>query len=514
MALDPAARGRSNRDAASSAEPLLRLEGICKRFGVLKANDEISLTLRAGEIHAIIGENGAGKTTLMNILYGIYQADSGTVLRHGEPLRLRSPSEAIKAGISLVSQHFLLIERHTVAENLALGLPQSGWWFARQRIARDVEILARDYGLDLDLNARVSDLAPGLRQRLEIVKALLRRSRILILDEPTSVLTPQEATRLFQVLRRLREQGCAIVFISHKLDEVLALSDRISVLRKGRLELTVDRAQASAAALSRAMIGSELAPPAPRAAAAESSVRLRVDGLRLGPRAGPVSFSVHRGEIFGIAGVAGNGQVELAQALTGLRPAGGARIALDGDDLEGLDPIGFREKGVAHIPEDRNHLGVVPSMTVEENVLLCWLHRPSFRRGPLLAWKDIGRVATDLIERYRIATPSRLTRTSLLSGGNVQKLILGRELLDRPRLIIAVHPTYGLDVQATAQVHRCFLEEAAEGAAVILISEDLEEIMSLSDRIGVLFNRTLMGIAPRAEARVERLGLWMAGDRS
>ena len=488
------------------------MEGIRKRFGGVCANDDISLSVRAGEIHAIVGENGAGKTTLMNILYGIYQGDSGRIFVSGRPCVVSSPQDAIRLGISLVSQHFLLVEHHTVAENLALALPALGWMFSRRKIASEMARITSEYGLALDVDATVSDLAPGVRQRLEIVKALMRKSTILILDEPTSVLTPQEAEKLFRVLRRLREQGCAILFISHKLDEVLALSDRISVLRKGKLVNTFDRAGANKAELSRAMMGREIPFTATWTQPPESAPRLRVDGLALADGSEPISFKIGRGEILGIAGIAGNGQKELAHALTGLQPVGTARITLDEDDLDGRNATGFREKGVAHIPEDRNHMGVVPSMSVEENVLLCRLPRKSFRRGPLLAWKEIGRVTDGLIGEYQIATPSRGTQTSLLSGGNVQKLILARELLDQPRLIVAVHPTYGLDVQATLQVHQYFGEQARRGAAVLLISEDLEEVMTLSHRIGVLFRNKLVAIVQREEATVEQLGLWMAGE--
>ncbi len=500
------------RSSERANEEVLRLEGISKRFGPLKANHNISLGVSGGEIHAIIGENGAGKTTLMNILYGIYQADAGTIHVRGKACVMRSPTEAIKAGIGLVSQHFLQVENHDVAENLALSLPRSGWLFSRRRIAGEVEKISREFGLNLDLGKKVADLTPGLRQRLEIIKALMRRSSILIFDEPTSVLTPQEVQRFFEVLRRLREQGCAILFISHKLEEVLELSDRISVLRKGELIGTFDTARSSKTELSRAMMGREITFTVSPPVSGEGRARLRVDGLALASDSSPISFTIGSGEILGIAGVAGNGQRELAHALTGLQSTGTARITLDERDLKGRNVAGFRENGTAHIPEDRNDMGVVPSMTVEENVLLCWLHRKAFRKGPFLAWKKIGETAESLIQDYQIATPSRRTRCSLLSGGNVQKLVLARELLESPRLIVAVHPTYGLDLQATAQVHRYLCETAAKGTSILLISEDLVEVMTLSHRIGVLFNKRLMGVVARDEARVERLGLWMAGE--
>jgi general nucleoside transport system ATP-binding protein len=494
--------------------PLLRLESITKRFGSIEANRDVSLALQAGEIHAIVGENGAGKTTLINILFGIYQADSGTIFVEGNPTMISSPRKAIELGIALVSQHFLLVERHTVAENLALALPSLGVRFSPARMSKRLSILNQAYGIGLELDTRVTDLSPGQKQRVEIAKALLRQSRLIVLDEPTSVLTPQEARELFQILGRLRQKGCAILFISHKLDEVLAISERISILRKGRLIETVLRQDADKIRLSRAMMGSAVSLPAKPETVVRSEARLVVEQMTLGETAAPVSFQIASGEILGIAGVAGNGQSELAQTLTGLRHAGKAQITLDGYPLQGLDAKQFHARGVAHIPEDRNRLGIVPSMSVEENFLLRWINLVAFRMGPFLRLGKLRRAAENAVNAYSIVTPSVQTRTSLLSGGNIQKLIFARELSEKPQLIVAVHPTYGLDVQAIAQVHRCLLDQAANGAAVLLISEDLEELMLLSDCIAVLFNKQIIAKVARADAKIEHIGLWMTGHET
>jgi simple sugar transport system ATP-binding protein len=491
---------------------LLRLEGISKRFGIFTANEDISFSLMAGEIHAVVGENGAGKTTLMNILYGIYQADHGRLFFDGKQVSASSPAEAIKLGISLVSQHFLLVERHTVAENLALALPGLGFFFSLQQIERAMAPLKGEYGLDLDLKAKVASLSLGQRQRLEIAKALLRKSRIIILDEPTSVLSPPETEDLFAILKKIRSRGCGILFISHKLDEVLSISDRISILRRGRLVKTVAREDADKLQLTQAIVGSEVELPRRISGSGKKPERLRVDGLTLGVKTPPLSFAMARGEILGIAGIAGNGQAELAEALTGLRPTAGARIALDGEELGGKNATWFQQRGVAHIPEDRNHTGIVPSMSVEENFLLRWLHFKTFQKGPLLAWTTIRREVIRLIGEYQVSTPSPDTRAGLLSGGNVQKLILARELFSGPRLMVAMHPTYGLDVRAIAQVHQSFLDQAAQGTCILLISEDLDELFALADRVAVLFEKRWMGVLDREVADRHQLGRWMTGE--
>jgi ABC-type uncharacterized transport system ATPase subunit len=497
---------------AKAPSPLLRIEGVTKSFGSVRANDAISLELHAGEIHALVGENGAGKTTLMNILYGIVQPDEGSILVEGKPVTIRNPRDALRLGFGLVSQHFLLVERHTVAENLALALPRLGFRFSPSQIARELEPVALEFGFSLELNTPVDQLSPGQRQRVEIAKFLLRRSRLVILDEPTSVLTPKEANELYEVLRRLRRTGCGIIFISHKIDDVLAVSDRISVLRHGKIVLETKAESTDLSTVSFAMVGRTVTPPRRPPRTADDEVALRVEEIRLGPRSPPLSFAINRGEILGIAGVAGNGQSELAMCLTGLMRVRTGKLELCGEDLAGLDAARFRQAGVAHIPEDRNRMGIVPSMTVEENFSLRWLDVPQFHRGPVIRRGQVRRRATELISEYHIAAPSPRTRVSLLSGGNVQRLILARELTGRPHLIVAVHPTYGLDVQAIAQVHQALLDQAALGTAVVLISEDLQELMALADRIAVLFEKRIIGMTHRRAVQLEQLGLWMAGQ--
>jgi simple sugar transport system ATP-binding protein len=492
------------------------MRDITKRFPGVVANDRVSFEVRAGEVHALLGENGAGKTTLMNILYGLYHPDEGGVYLSGESVRLVSPRDAMKRGIGLVAQHFHLARRHTVAENIALGLPDTPMLFPTRALERRLTELGEHYGLSVDPKARIWQLSPGEQQRVEILKALVQGAKILILDEPTSVLTPQEADRLFAVVEQMRADGEAVIFISHKLDEVMEIADTITVLRKGRVEGTLKRSEVNPSKLARLMVGRDVATPERKenSPSEKSVVRLvgvwcknarGVDALK------DISFEVRHGEILGVAGVAGNGQGELIEVLTGLRQPTHGRIALDGTDITLLGVKGLFEAGVAHIPEDRNHMGIVPSMSVAENLVLRQYRYKPFSKGMLLDWSAVTGFVRDAIKGYEIATPSKDTVARLLSGGNVQKLILARELSGEPRLVVASHPTYGLDVSATALTHRLLLEQRERGAGVLLVSEDLEELMKLSDRIMVFFAGRVMGIVESAEADRERLGLLMAG---
>jgi general nucleoside transport system ATP-binding protein len=492
------------------------MRGITKRFPGVVANDRVSFGVRPGEVHALLGENGAGKTTLMNILYGLYQPDEGEVLLSGRPVRLRSPRDAARHGVGLVAQHFHLARRHTVAENIALGLPGTPFWRPTARLEQDIRDLGARYQLPVDPKARIWQLSPGEQQRVEIVKALLQRAKLLILDEPTSVLTPQEADSLFGVLRTMRAAGEAVVFISHKLHEVLDIADRITVLRRGRVVATLGRGQADAPELARLMVGREPPPLRRKARPPGKAPLLVLSGVRVrGDRGGValdgLELSVSEGEILGVAGVAGNGQKELIDVLTGLRRPEAGTVTLAGRDVTRLDARGLFEAGVAHIPEDRNHMGVVPSMTVAENLVLRQYRYPPFARGPLLDWSAVTRFADAAIREYQVATPGRSARTRLLSGGNVQKLILARELSGEPRLVVAAHPTYGLDVQATTTTHNLLLAQRERGAGVLIVSEDLDELLKLSDRVAVLFSGRLIGVAAAAETTPEALGLWMTG---
>lgn len=492
-----------------TSPPLLRLTDITRSFPGVIANNRVSVDFHAGEVHALLGENGAGKTTLMNILYGLYAPDSGEIRFEGRPVRVGSPAQALKLGIALVPQHPLLVEQHTVAENLALGL-RGGFLLTRRRLLEKLRERLAGHPLQVELEARVENLSAGEKQRLEILRALLLGARVLILDEPTSVLTPQESASLFEQLARLKAQGLAIVFISHKLDEVLAHSDRITVLRAGKKVGELPAREASKEQLVRLMLGRE-AVPRPRLAPPQPGVRLEVTDLEVRsdqglPAVRQARFTVAPGEILGIAGVAGSGQRELVEALTGLRPFRG-HVHLEGQPLEGLSPARLFEWGVAHVPEERP-AGTVPSLSVAENLALrTW--RTKLRRGPWLDRERLERQATELIQAYQIATPGPSTPLRLLSGGNIQRAVLARELAGSPRLLIAVHPTYGVDVGATEQVHRLLIQRAQEGMSVLLVTEDLDELFALSHRVAALYQGELRGPWPAGEVDVERLGRMM-----
>ncbi|MCA9836902.1 MAG: ABC transporter ATP-binding protein [Trueperaceae bacterium] len=497
----------------------LSMKGITKRFPGVLANDNVSFDVRPGEVHALLGENGAGKTTLMNILYGIYQADSGSMSINGKPVQFRSPKDAMREGIGLVAQHFHLARRHSVAENIGLGLGGTHFFYPVRALETQIKTLGETYGLAVDPKAKVWQLSPGEQQRVEILKALIQGAKILILDEPTSVLTPQEAESLFAVLRRMRAEGEAVIFISHKLDEVMEIADRITVLRKGAVVTSMDKAEASPELLAQHMMGKAVAPLRPKTKPPVAKNVLELKNVSVKNKRGmnalkSVSFELHHGEILGVAGVAGNGQAELIEILTGLHQPNEGQIMLDGKDITSLNAKGLFEAGVAHIPEDRNHMGVVPSMTVSENLVLRQYRYPPFVQMGLLNWAKVNSFAQSSIKDYQIATPSRDTLTRLLSGGNVQKVILARELSGEPRLVVAAHPTYGLDVSATALTHDLLLKQRERGAGVLLVSEDLDELLKLADRILVLFAGELMGVVDAATTSRETIGLLMVGRRA
>lgn len=496
----------------------LAVRNITKAFPGVVANDRITLEVRAGEIHALLGENGAGKTTLMNILYGIYQPDAGEIFLDGRAVRIRSPRDAIAWGIGMVPQHFLLVRRHTVAENIALALAQLPFFFPLRQIEPRIRELSERYGLRVDPRANIWQLSVSEQQRVEILKALLRGAEILILDEPTSVLTPQEVSRLFTGLHRMKEDGHAVIFITHKLDEVMAVADRVTVLRRGKVIATLPIAQADKRTLARMMVGREIEFQVRKTPAVAGGEVLNVENLwvrndRGLPAVRGVSFAVSRGEILGIAGVAGNGQHELVEALSGLRPPAQGRIVVLDGEITGRSAREVHEAGVAHIPEERIRMGIVPPMTVAENLVLKQYRYSPFSRGPLIVPDAVIKFARQMIAEYEIASPSPHTPARLLSGGNIQKLILARELAGQPWLIIAAHPTFGLDVRATEQIHTLLLRRRQEGAGILLVSEDLEEILMLSDRIAVMFGGEIMGIVQPETVQGETLGLMMTGQR-
>ena len=487
------------------------MRGIVKRFGDVVANDGVDFTLAPGTIHALLGENGAGKTTLMRILYGLAAPDAGEIYVEGARAEIGSPKDAIRAGVGMVTQHFALVAPMTVAENIALG-DEGGFRLDRRAARARVGEASERVGIRVDPEARVADLSVGEQQRVEIVKALSRNARILILDEPTAVLVPQQVEALFAALRRLRDDGLAVVFISHKLREVMAISDEVTVLRHGRVEGTVATRETDERELGRMMVGRPMTAVARSDDSAPGEAVLRVEGLSapgaLGlPAVRDVSFEVRAGEILGVAGVSGNGQTELAELLSGMRPPTAGRVTVGGVDVTGADPAAVTAAGIGRIPEDRR-ASVVRELSVAYNLVLEELD--VYRRGPFLDERRIRRRADELIERFAIkARPDDPVGT--LSGGNMQKVLLARVIARGPRVLVVAQPTQGLDVGATEYVRSQLLAQRAAGAAVLLISEDLEELLSLSDRLVVMYEGEIVGRFEREEVDVEQLGLLMAG---
>jgi ABC-type uncharacterized transport system ATPase subunit len=497
--------------------PILELHGVTKRFPGVLANDHIDLTLNQGEILALLGENGAGKTTLMNILYGLYHPDEGQIVVRGQAASLHGPQDAIALGIGMVHQHFMLVPVFTVAENVMLGVEEQHYGVLdRQSVARKIVGISTQYGLQVNPEAYVKDLGVGLQQRVEIIKLLYRHADILILDEPTAVLTPQEADDLFQVLRNLKAQGKSIIFITHKLREVLAIADRITVLRGGKVVGTAEPAKTNSAELARMMVGREVILSVNKKPAQPGPAMMIVQDLRVlddrkNPAVDGVSFEVHAGEVLGIAGVQGNGQTELVEALTGLRPASAGQASVAGHDITHAEPRTIAELGVAHVPEDRQADGLVLSYPVEDNLVLNEYYRPPFAHGIALDQHAIEAAASTRAKQYDVRTPSILVPVSNLSGGNQQKVIVAREFSRPLKLLIASQPTRGLDVGSIEYIHNRIVEKRDAGTAVLLVSNELDEILSLSDRIAVMYKGKIIDTLPAAGVTKEALGLLMAG---
>jgi simple sugar transport system ATP-binding protein len=497
---------------------LVEMRGIVKLFPGVVANDGVDLDIHQGEVHALLGENGAGKTTLMRILAGLYRPDEGEIRLDGKPLGFRSPRQAIDAGIGMVHQHFRLVESLTVAENVLLGWHTPRFLLGKRAGERQVQELARRYRLPVHPRARIWQLSVGEQQRVEILKALYRRVRVLILDEPTAVLTPQEVEELFDTVRSMAQEGTAVVFITHKLEEVMAVADRITVLRRGRREGTVQPGATDARALARMMVGRDVVLETPPGGGSPGGVVLKLDSVsaqsdRALPSLRDVSLEVRAGQIFGIAGVAGNGQRELAEVITGLRRATSGRVVLGDRDLSGRSARAMIRSGVAHVPEDRLGTGLIASMTAVENSVLKAYRRPPVGQGPFVDWGEARRMTEDIMRTLDVRAASPETRVRLLSGGNLQRLLLAREMSERPRVMVAVHPTRGLDVGATDAVRQALRAQQEAGVAILLISEDLDELVALADPIGVLFEGALVGVLPRSRCTVEDLGLLMAGAK-
>ena len=494
----------------------LELKGITKRYGSLVANDHIDLTVEPGQIHALLGENGAGKTTLMNVLFGLTQPDEGEILIDGQPQHLGSPSHAIAAGIGMVHQHFMLVPVFTVAENVTLGMERTRalGLIDRRRTRRDVRELSEQYGLQVNPDALVEDLPVGVQQRVEIVKALLRQASVLILDEPTSVLTPGETEELFRIMRDLRAGGRSLVFISHKLKEVQEIADVITVIRRGQV-VGQRPPTASDAELAALMVGRSVQLRVTKPPASPGEVRLDVQDLTVAgeegrPALDAVSFQVRAGEILGVAGVQGNGQTELCEALLGLLPTVGGSVRLEGRDLTSATPQQRLRAGIGYIPEDRQEDGLVAGFSVSDNLVLDVYDQPPYSSGIALNLDRIHQTAGERVADFDIRTTSTATQAGTLSGGNQQKVILAREIGRDVRLLVASQPTRGLDVGSIEFVHRRIVEERDQGVAVLIISSELDEIYALSDRIAVMYEGKITGFRD-PDVPAEELGMLMAG---
>jgi simple sugar transport system ATP-binding protein len=499
-----------------SSEPAIELVGIDKKFGAVHANKNINLTIAKGSIHGIIGENGAGKSTLMSILYGFYHADEGEIRISGKPVTIRDSQAAIAAGIGMVHQHFMLVENFTVLENVMLGA-EGGQLLAKgvASARRELKRLEDDYGLEVDPDAVIEELPVGRQQRVEILKALYRGAEILILDEPTGVLTPAEADHLFKVLRVLRDQGKTIILITHKLREIMAITDAVSVMRRGEMVATRKTSETTVEELAELMVGRRVLLRVDKGEAKPGPVLLSVRNLTVKDSRGvimvdDVSFDVRAGEIVGIAGVAGNGQSELLEAIAGIRKPSSGEIFIDGQPAAGIDAARLRELGLAHIPEDRHHMGLVLKFEEYENSILGYHRDPQYGSGALMDLDAVRRDAEEKIAKYDIRPPNPRLKTANFSGGNQQKIVVAREIERDPKMLIIGQPTRGVDIGAIEFIHRRIIEMRDAGKAVLLVSVELDEIRSLSDRILVMFAGKIVG-EKEADAGEQTLGLMMAG---
>jgi ABC-type uncharacterized transport system ATPase subunit len=498
-------------------EMVLEARGITKRFPGVVANDQIDFEIKAGEIHAILGENGAGKTTLMNILFGLLQPDEGGIYIRGEKVKFKSPRDAIDMGIGMVHQHRKLVSAHTAIENIILGHPNAGTVLNMKKAEQEVAELCERYGFNIDLKAKVWQLSEGEKQAVEIMKALYRGAEILILDEPNSALTPFETEKLLESIEAMAEDELAIVpFITHKLPIVLAISHRVTVLRRGEVVACMDTTETSEKSLAMQMVGRDVMFSLERTSVEKGKPILQVEDLSAindkGLRAlKGVSFTIHEGEIFGIAGISGNGQQELVETLVGLRPAQSGKVILDGKDITHEPSMKRWQLGIGYIPSDRIHVGSVPDFTLVENTALNYYYDDEYSHNGILDYKSLRQLTEEVINEYGVAAPGPDTKAKNLSGGNLQKLILARVLSRNPRLIIADIPSQGLDVGATEFVQNKLVDAKKDKAGVLLISEDLDEILSLSDWVAAIYEGEFMGILPGESAKKENVGAMMGG---
>lgn len=498
-------------------ENVVEMINITKVFPGVKANDDVSFDLRKGEIHVLLGENGAGKTTLMNILYGLYQPDGGYIKVNGEKVDIKSPSNAIALGIGMVHQHFMLVNNFSVTENIVLGSePKKGLKVDMKKAEQEVENISKQYGLKIDPKSIIQDISVGQQQRVEILKALFRGAQILILDEPTAVLTPQEIEELGVILKNLVKQGKSIILITHKLKEVMSMSDRVTIVRRGKYINTINTSETNIESLAEMMVGRKVNLSVNKKPAKLGKVALQVENLqaldhRKLPALKGVSFEVREGEILGLAGVDGNGQTELIEAITGLIKPTDGKVTINGKDITGKSPRAVIEAGISHIPEDRHKRGLVLKYSLAENAILGNHYKQPFAKGIMMNYAKVKDYAREIIKEFDVRTPSEDVLAAKLSGGNQQKMVVAREISKDPELIIAAQPTRGLDVGAIEYIHNRLIEERDKGRAILLVSLELDEVMALSDRIAVVYDGEIVGIIDGKDATEKKLGILMAG---
>ncbi len=502
----------------STLEYVIEMLNIRKQFGDFVANDNITLQLAKGEIHALLGENGAGKSTLMNVLFGLYQPEAGTIKVRGEEVKISDPNKANDLGIGMVHQHFMLVENFTVTENIILGNEPTALGTVNiKKAAKKVQQLSEQYGLNVDAYAKIEDISVGMQQRVEILKTLYRGAEILIFDEPTASLTPQEITELIQIMKRLISEGKSIILITHKLKEIMEVSDRVTIIRKGQGIGTVTTAQTNPDELAEMMVGRQVVFKTEKMAATPKETILEVTGLNVKDNRGvdrvkDLSLTVRAGEIVGIAGIDGNGQSELIEAITGLRKISSGKVLLKGQELTGLKPRKITESGVGHIPQDRHKHGLVLDFPIGHNIALQTYYQSPISKGGIIDYKKIDKLAEKIIQEFDVRTPSASTEARALSGGNQQKAIIGREIDRDPELLIAALPTRGLDVGAIEFIHRRLIEQRDKGKAVLLISFELDEVMNVSDTIAVIHDGHIIDTVKPQETTEQQLGLLMAGQ--